>query len=432
LVGGRRWVTVLVAGGVLFGLVGCLGLLGTQQMDGDLAMSSAGRDVSPDVDEEVLAELVSGNTDFAFDLYRVLRSRDGNLFFSPLSLSLAVGMASAGARGETLTQIEQALHFFLDQEALHPAFNALDLELARREELPEGSEGDGFALRIVHSAWGQTGHPFRRSFLDTLAENYGAGVRLVDYLNDPEGARSTINDWVSDQTEGKIEDLLPPRSVTSDLRLTLVDAIYFLAPWAAPFDPQQTQGEPFTRSDGTRISVPTMQQTGPFLYAETTDYCAVELPYNGEELSMILVVPRRGTLEDLEGELSSGWLDQLLHDLTTKNVALYVPKFSFEWGEDLTEALGELGMNDPFLPGIADFSGIDGTKSLFIGFVIHRAFVSVYEEGTEAAAATAVGMVATGIPEPPVEMRIDRPFLFLIRDNVTGTILFLGRVEDPR
>jgi len=410
---------------------GCSSIPGTQAPDPDVAASSVERDLAPSVPAADLAALVDGGVAFAFDLYHALRGSGDNVFLSPLSVSYALAMTSAGARTRTLDQMEEVLHFPLDQAVLHPAFNALDLELATRAELPEGDAGNGFALSLVNSTWAQRDYAFLEPFLDTLGENYGAGVQLVDYRADPEAARAAINGWVSDQTEGKIEELLPQGMVTADDRLTLVNAVYFLAPWASPFDEQVTVDAPFYLMDGSTVDVPTMQQTESFAYAQGNGYQAIELPYNGNQLAMTIILPATGRFEEIEAALSPSFLASLGAALRPQLVQLGLPRFSFEWEEELSETLSAMGMTDAFAPAAADFSGMDGTRELVIGFVMHKAFVSVHEEGTEAAAATAVGMRMTATPGTPIELRVNRPFVFLLRDLETGALLFLGRVMDP-
>jgi serpin B len=398
-----------------------------------VAQSEVERDASPDVASQDLAELAGGNSAFAFDLYQFLKEgRPGdNLFYSPYSISLALAMTYAGARGETEGQMADALHFALTQERLHPAFNALDLELTSRGEGAEGKDGEGFRLNIANAIWGQAGFQFLPDFLDTLAENYGAGLRLLDFANAPEESRITINDWVSNQTEGRIEDLIPPGLITELTRLVLTNAIYFNAAWNTPFEPELTEDGPFHTLDGGQTTVPMMRQTESLGYARGSGYQAVELPYDGRELSMVILLPEAGQFEAFEGALGFEQVENILEDLTYQQVALTMPKFEVESDFSLAGALAALGMQHAFTAD-ADFSGMTGGRDLFISDVVHKAFVSVDEAGTEAAAATAVVMELTSaMPEEPVEVRVDRPFVFLIRDIETGAILFVGRVVDP-
>jgi len=382
------------------------------------------------VDEADLTALVSGNNAFAFDLYQALRAEDGNLFYSPYSISLALAMTYAGARGETAQQMADTLHFVLPQDRLHSAFNSLDIELSRRGEDAKGKDGGGFRLNIVNAIWGQKGYHFLTTFLDPLAENYGAGLRIQDFVGAPEESRITINNWVSDQTEGRIRDLIPQGVIDELTRLVLTNAIYFNAAWQYPFDEDLTSDGSFYPLDGGEVTVPMMRQTELLGYTEGDGYQAVELLYDGGELSMVILLPAPGQFEAFEGALDAQQVDGIIDRLEQRQVALTMPKFEFESSFGLKEALAEMGMPVAFSES-ADFSGMTGNRDLFIADVIHKAFVSVDEAGTEAAAATAVVMTLTAVPDTPVEVTVDHPFVFLIRDIETDTILFVGRIVNP-
>jgi len=414
----------------VLGLMGCSTstvVPGPEVPSGGVVRSAKQRATSPDVVEADLAELVAGNSAFAFDLYEAIREENGNLFYSPYSISLALAMTHTGARGETEQQMADTLHYTLPQDRLHPAFNALDLELASRAEAAEG-QGGGFRLNIANAIWGQTGYSFLPQFLDILAENYGDGLRVLDFVNEPEDSRVTINDWVSDETEGKIEDLLPQDSVTPATVLVLTNAIYFNAAWSHPFEEELTHDGTFYLLDGGQVTVPMMTQTKYFGYAEGEGYQAVELPYEGGKLSMVILLPDAGWFEEFTTELDAERAASMLKDIGAQDVHLTMPKFTYESQFRLKETLAAMGMPAAF--STADFSGMDGTRELFIGDVIHKAYVSVDEAGTEAAAATAVVM-PTGAPAPPREVTVDRPFVFMIRDIETEAILFLGHVVNP-
>jgi len=414
----------------LLGLVGCARSGGGTVL-AQSVQSDKERVMSPNVAASDLADLVNGNSAFAFGLYHLLREeKDGNLFYSPYSISLALAMTYGGARGETEQQMADTLHFTLPQDRLHPAFNDLDLELAKRGEGAQGKDGQGFRLNIVNAIWGQQGYKFLPEFLDTLAENYGAGLRLLDFAGNPEASRVTINDWVSDQTENRIKDLIPQGVIDKLTRLVLTNAIYFNAAWAEPFKKDLTTDGPFHLLDGSQVTVPMMRQTTSFGYAEGEGYQAVELPYDGRELAMVIFLPEAGKVETFENSLDARQVEAIIESLQYREVALTMPKFEIESDFSLVEALSAMGMPVAFSAS-ADFSGMDGTRNLCIGDVIHKAFVSVDEAGTEAAAATAVVMKLTAMPEPAVGVTVDRPFIFLIRDIETGTILFVGRVVNP-
>ena len=396
----------------------------------NILQSEKPRITSPEVNESDFTMLVGENSAFAFDLYQLLRQDNNNVFFSPYSISQALAMTYSGARGETEKQMSDTLHFVLSQNRLHPAFNGLDIELSKRGEGAQGKDEKGFRLNIVNAIWGQEGYRFLSEFLDVLAENYGAGLKALDFVNAPEESRITINDWVSEQTEGRIEDLIPEGALDALTRLVLTNAIYFNAAWQFPFNEDATTDGPFYLLDGGEVIVPMMTQTESFGYTKGDDYQAVELPYDGQELSMVILLPGNGQFEAFESSMNYEMIENIISDLSYQQVNLTVPKFEFESEFSLEKALTTMGMPVAFSAD-ADFSGMTGNRDLFIDDVLHKAFVSVDEAGTEAAAATVVIMTLTAVPAPPVVVTVERPFIFLIRDIETGTILFIGRVVNP-
>ena len=397
---------------------------------GDEQRSPLSRDLAPEPSSESLATVVSGNTQFAFDFYRETAAvGEENLFFSPYSISLALAMTYAGARGETADQMAQTLHF-PDQASLHRAVNKLDLQL-RSDDQNEEPTGEELVLDIVNSIWGQKDYSFLPEFLDVLAVNYGAGVFRVDFQNQSERCRTDINEWVSKKTRKRIVDLIPQGTIDSLTRLVLTNAIYFKADWLDPFEKEDTADGPFYRLSGDSVGVPLMNQRGSFGYCEQTgSYQAIELPYRGQRVSMLIILPHAGRFGDVQRALSPDLLDTIEERLENRSVHLTVPKTSFEWGASVKATLAALGLVDAFTSS-ADFSGIDGTRNLSLTDVIHKAFVAIDEEGTEAAAATAAIIGLTAVPAEDVRMLVDRPFIFLIRDTDTGVILFLGHVVDP-
>jgi serpin B len=415
----------------IFFILSTLILAGCSQIsaEANVVESDLPRETSPSVSAEDLTELAEGNQAFALDLYQaLLEEEDGNLFYSPYSISAALAMTYAGARNVTEKEMAEVLHFKLPQDRLHPAFNALDLLLTSR-----GGDGDdGFQLNIANALWGQKGYEFLSEFLDMLAENYGAGLRVLDFGRDPEKARQIINDWVYEKTEEKIEDLIPKGIIDPATRLVLTNAIYFNADWRYPFEKSDTYDGDFHLVDGTVVTVPLMSQTESFRYGEGEGYQAIALPYVGGEMEMVIILPSVGQFENFERSLNAEKVNEILNSVQTTEVALTLPKFEFESDFSLSEILIEMGMPSAFGMGAGtDFSGIDGTLNLAIKEVIHKAFVSVDEEGTEAAAATAVIIAEMAAVADATEMRIDRPFIFMIRDMETGTVLFLGRVMNP-
>jgi serpin B len=399
-------------------------MAGSVVLLGNTSQDEAESQVGPEaiaVYAAVQSELVEGNTTFALDLYRALREEEGNLFFSPYSISAALAMTCAGARGETETQMKETLRFTIPQSVLHPAFHGLDTDLMQR-----AGNLEGIQLSIANSLWGQIGYAFLSDFRNLLAESYDAPLRLTDFANAPEEARTEVNDWVTDATNGRIEDLMKPGTITPLTRLVLANAIYFKGQWEHQFDEAQTQDAPFYRLDGSQVVVPMMRMQERFSYAAGRDFQAIELPCSGDALSMVILLPGEGLFEDFETNLSTERMDAILAQLSSEKVQLAMPRFELTSEFSLADTLARLGMPNAFT-GAADFSGMDGTRDLFIGHVAHKAYVSVNEEGTEAAAATGVSMTLS----MPGVMTIDRPFVFLIRDSETGAILFIGRVMDP-
>lgn len=373
-----------------------------------------------------LDKLVYSNNTFAFDLYRKLHTKGGNVLFSPYSILHTLAMTYVGARGETQQEMAEVLHFTLPEERLHRAFGLLAEGFADRDE-------EAFHLRSASSIWGQVGHPFLPAFKDVLKQHYGVESRELDFRSQPEPSRHAINAWVSQETEGKIEDLIPPGGITSSTRLVLGNAIYFQAAWLHPFEEVHTQHDVFHLLDGGEAIVPMMNQEVALAYAAGDGWQAVELPYEGGEAAMLILLPDHGRFEEFESTLSAERVAEIVSRIQTRDVCLAVPRFRFESSFELRKTLGAMGMEGAFLPG-ADFSGMDGTRDLYLDEVYHKAFVAVDEAGTEAAAATAVvvAISAPWVPEPCVQVTVDRPFIFLIRDRSTDVILFMGRVVDPR
>jgi serpin B len=433
-------VSVFVLVGLLTTSCGSDGTTDIVPADGAEARSDLDRDESPDVSDEILAQLATDNRDFASDLYSTIREEDGNLIFSPNSISVAFAMTYAGARGMTEEEMAEVLRWTLSQADLHPAFNGLDIELASRgaEASPDpgssGEEGDRLQLRIANSIWGQEDFEFMEQFLDTLAVNYGAGLRLVDFAGAPEPSRQAINEWVSDETEERIKDLIPAGAIDEMTRLVLANAIYFNASWLTKFDEKLTSDGPFRLLDDSDVTVPMMESSGLRTnYAEVDGVQAVELPYFGGDASFVILLPNEGEFESFDESLTGETIDSILSQFSEFDVNLTMPKFEFESDVGLKEALMSLGMELAFDKDAADFTGIADSSSvnnLYISDAVHKAFISVDEEGTEAAAATAV-IVGDMSGAPPAELIADRPFVFLIRDIPTDTILFMGRVVDP-
>jgi serpin B len=421
----RKGIAILLVSVILLGLLGC-----TSAVSGQVLQSDKPRNTSPAVDETDLTTLVDGNSAFAFDLYQTLRQNGTNLFYSPYSISEALAMTYAGAHGETEKDMAGALDFTLSQDRLHPAFNSLDLQLKERGQEAKGKDEEGFRLHVVNAIWGQKDYKFLGEFLDVLAQNYGAGLRILDFINETEQSRLAINKWVSDQTEERIKDLVPQGAIDQLTRLVLTNAIYFNAAWQYPFNENATSDGLFHLIDGSDVTAPMMKQTESFGYTEGIDFQAVELPYDGQELSMVILLPQAGQFDTFEAKLDAEFFKAIIHKLERHEMVLTMPKFEYASSFGLKQALSTLGMGVAFTTD-ADFSGMNGERDLFIQDVLHKAFVSVDESGTEAAAATAVIVGVTSVPVQPIEVKIDRPFIFLIRDISTDSILFIGRVLNP-
>ena len=402
----------------------------TPSVSVSMAESNLKRETDPKPAEGGIADLVNGNNGFALDLYHALRSDNGNLILSPYSISLALAMTYAGAHGETESQMAQALHFSA-QDQLHPSFNALDLEL-QRKPLNINKDQEPMQLSIANSVWAEQTYTFLPEFLDTVAVNYGAGISLTDFKTKPNNARIAINNWVSDKTEEKIKELLPSGTVSPDTRMVLVNAIYFKADWLTKFEENKTANASFNLLDGTVIVA--MKMKGHFFnvpYMQGNGVQAVELPYAGETTAMDIIVPDAGNFEAFDSSFNKQTYDEILNAMQPVSLTLGLPKFKFDQSFGLAETLQGLGMTDAFNGDIADFSGMTGKQDLYIGDVIHKAFIAVDEEGTEAAAATAVIMETASAIMLDVNLQIDRPFIFIIRNTVNGQILFIGRMTNP-
>jgi serine protease inhibitor len=396
----------------------------------NILQSNLRRIASPKIPSEDARALVDGNNTFALDIYQTLGTQEGNLILSPFSMSLALAMTYAGARGGTESQMEHTLHFNLPQDRLHPAFNGLDQDLATRGE-SKSDEQEPLQLDIANAVWAEQTYPFLQEFLDLIASNYGAGIRLADFFNQYDSIRKEINEWVYDETQEKIKDLLPDGSLNPDTRMVLVNAIYFKADWLNQFDAGDTYDSPFHLLDGTDVTVKMMNQGTFAPYYRGDGFQAIELPYAGEAAAMNIIVPDEGNFDAFEPSLNSDLFNETINGLQSTSMMLSLPKFTFESSFSLSDALKSMGMIDAFDPDNADFSGMTAESDLFISDVIHKAFVAVDEEGTEAAAATAVIIEAASAIMYDVTLTIDRPFIFIIRDRPSGQILFIGRVLNP-
>jgi serpin B len=367
------------------------------------------------------------NNRFALDLYARLRTgQSDNLFYSPASLSTALAMTYAGARGQTAEQMAQVLHFRLPREKLDAAFGHL-----HRSWEVKGNER-GIRLSVANRLWGQQDFGYLPGFLAVTREHYGAELAQEDFVRQTEQARQRINAWVEEQTQGKIRDLIPPGILDSSTRLVLTNAIYFKGEWTERFRKETTHAAPFHISARQQTEVPLMHRNDDFRYWAGDGLKALELPYGKGDLAMLVLLPDEiEGLSALEEKPTSDNLSRWQSGLRKQEVLVYLPRFKLTSQFQLAEVLKAMGITRAFTPGEADLSGMSSEEQLFLSAVIHKAFVDVNEEGTEAAAATGIAVKATAAIAEPPQFRADHPFVFLIWDNRTGSILFLGRLVNP-
>lgn len=378
--------------------------------------------------------VITAVSDFTADLYnQIAAANPGNVVCSPYSVAVALAMARNGAEGQTAVEMDKVLHD-TDLQRFNEGMDSLVLLLESRAGVKKREDGSKatISLEVANSLWGQRGEAWQRPFLKVLAKYYGAGMRLVDYKHDAAAARLAINRWTSQQTQGKIAHLIPPMALDPMTRLVLANAIYLKAPWEHPFTKAKTKARPFRLGDGTQITPPTMREKLFTVATSGPDWRAVRLPYAGRQLAMTVVVPTT-SLDDLEQTLDADLLKAIIGSTAqAQSLLVSMPRWKFRLTAQLNDALGSLGMPTAFDPSSADFSGMTREEQLYISAVLHEAYIAVDEQGTEAAAATAVVAIALSAEPPPPEFRVDRPFLFVLHDVETATPLFIGRVMDPR
>jgi len=358
---------------------------------------------------------------FAFDLFGRYSVDEGNILFSPYSISTALSMTYEGARGETAEEMEAVFGFLEDPSERLPSVAGIYNTL--------NEEGRDYALHTVNALWIQRDYPVQEDYVDAIIGYYGGDVNALDFVAEPDESRVTINEWVEERTNDRIKDLFPSGSIDADVRLVLTNAIYFKGDWLYEFDEEATGEEEFHVTPTTSVTVDMMSLRDDFNYAETDELQLLELPYTGEDVSMLILLPKRSHMGDVEAQLSAERLGEWVDMMEGTTVNVYLPRFTFETKYFMMEDLAEMGMPTAFTDA-ADFSGMTGNRELFIDKVIHQAFIEVNEEGTEAAAATGVSMRLSAAM-PGEVFRADHPFIFLIRDVDTGVILFMGRVTDP-
>ncbi len=394
-----------------------------------LAAAALSRSIIPAIPDSVTdSSLIAGNNHFALELFTEISqgSEGGNIFFSPFSISMALGMTWNGATGETARDMAEVLNFDMPVYFVNRSFERITEKISSGTVDDMG--GDPLTMTVSNGIWVQNGFQLLNSFTEAVTGFYGASAENLDFSDDPEGSREEINEWVAESTMQKIIDLLAPGTITPDTRLVLTNAVYFKAGWIYPFEELATAEGGFTRGDGEKVTVPMMNQTEFFDYASSDEWQAVRMRYAGGSPSMLIILPR-----NMESYLE-GFGEETVSDverrLSRVNVALSMPRFEYSQSISLGDILVSMGMELPF-SGEADFSAITGSPDLFISQVLHKAYVKVDETGTEAAAATAVVMNITSAPSSVEQMIVDRPFIFLIKNDETGSILFMGLVNDP-
>jgi len=372
-------------------------------------------------------ETVNAANQFGFELYSQYKNTDNNIFFSPYSISSALEMTYEGARGTTASEIQSVFHFPADEATRIGSFAKLYSEINPKNAT--------YQLSTANALWAQKNYTFDANYIKTIKTYYGGNATNLDFIVDTEGSRQTINAWVSSKTNEKIPELFGKGTLGQSTRLVLTNAVYFKGKWADPFKKGSTQEKDFIASGGQKVKCQMMNRQNDLAYAETADYQAIELPYEKRDLSMVIILPKTGKTEAVEKALSSAKFGEIRKSLKPELVNVSLPKFKFDASYDMNDTLSIMGMPTAFKAGFADFSGMDGTNNLYIGLVIHKAYVDVYEAGTEAAAATGVGMTfATSLPMNPIVPKIfnaDHPFIFAIVHNLSGSILFMGKVNDP-
>jgi len=373
-----------------------------------------------------LHAVVDSNNQFAIDLYRKINAQDAgkNIFISPFSISTALAMTFEGSSGNTRKQMADVLRLGMPDAERQTGFAAL---LADTKAGP----GKHYKLNVANALWGQKGYTFEAPFLNATGKYYGGALKPVDFAGNPDAARQEINTWVEDHTGKMIRNLIPQGAISADTPLVLTNAIYFKGTWASQFKPEATAVEPFNVSKTVKVQTPMMQQTGRFRFVRENGVAAIELPYADNDLSMIAILPD-GDIDKVGESLSLDKIKQLCVDMFPLRVEVIIPRFKMEAGYGLGGMLSEMGMPDAFNRQQADFSAMTKEHKLWIGKVLHKARIEVNEEGSEAAAATSVGMVEMAMQREVNEVfRADRPFIFMIVHNSTGAILFMGRLSNP-
>ena len=372
-----------------------------------------------------IQEVVNANNQFAFDLYsKIGESGEGNVFYSPYSIFSALAMTYEGAKGQTEEEMKSVFHF-PENDVLRPNFAAI------YNGINQGSKS--YELRTGNALWGQIDFPFLEDYINRVGTYYGGKIANVNFVNETEKSRQTINSFIEEQTNDKIKDIIPPGALDALTRLVLTNAIYFMGSWEQKFDNSDTDEKNFSITPENVVKTPMMHMSPEdikFKYADLEYLQILELPYIGEKISMLILLPKTN-LSSIEPSLTAEKLNEYKNQAQETELGnIFLPKFEFDTKYNMEETLSSLGMPTAF-SGSANFSGMTLAEQLFIDEVIHQAYIKVDEEGTEAAAATVVIMKFTSMPEPKPVFNADHPFIFIIQEQETGNILFMGRVNDP-
>lgn len=372
--------------------------------------------------------LVNGQNTFAFNLYGKIaddpQNLEKNVFFSPYSIATALSMVYEGARGVTADEMQNMLYLPVDANERLSATARIYNQLNKSDKQ--------YILNTANALWTQKDYLFLDSYLSTVKNYYGGSATNVDFVRNGSDAVRQINSWAAQNTNNRIPQVLDEKMDTSALRLVLTNAIYFKGKWEKEFKKEATYPQAFYKNNGSEIQAPFMHKQEKLKYADTNDYEILEIPYEGKELSMIILLPKKDAPQEKKQAISQSDANELIEGMYSTTVNVSLPKFTFRTHYDLGKTLEQLGMILAF-SDVADFSGMDGKKDLAVSFVLHDTFVEVNEEGTEAAAVTTIGIVATSVgpPRDVVDFVADHPFIFIIRDNTTGAFLFMGKVNDP-
>jgi len=403
------------------------------KLSAKLLVSPFSRQSIDQLSDDLVSEFVQGRNSFGLTMFQHLRKVDSkqNIVFSPYSIGLALAMTYGGASGTTAEEMRQVLKIDTKDQDFHESWNYLEQRLnARTNEIQSGSPD--YAVRLTNAVWTQQNYPILESYLNLISSQYGSGIHSIDFSGFPEPSRLEINEWVKNETNQRIDSLIPDGAIKPLTRMVLINAIYLNAAWKHPFSVDLTMGEPFYLPDQNIVEVDMMSQTLNTSFLKNEKISLVEIPYIGEDLSMLIIMPSEQSFELLFSQLDARSLSAFINQEMSGKVELKLPRFSTTSNFELRDVLKAMGMPLAFDSNLADFSAMTPENDLYLDQVIHQAVIEVDESGTEAAAATASLMMGKGFdPSEPVKITLNRPFIFMIRDTISGSILFLGQIINP-